>query len=88
MDINYILLLPLLFFFYNFQVEFKFRLGWALGRADSSANWTAVPMNGGPSFAVGSVGYIQTATNTAEKWEQGEKTFTYDFTTIGPYRVR
>jgi hypothetical protein len=47
------------------------------GRADSSANWTAVPMNGGPSFAVGSVGYIQTATNTAEKWEQGEKTFTY-----------
>jgi len=45
-------------------------------------------MNGGPSFAVGSVGYIQTATNTAEKWEQGEKTFTYDFTTIGPYRVR
>jgi hypothetical protein len=41
-------------------------------------------MNGGPSFAVGSVGYIQTATNTAEKWEQGEKTFTYYFTTIGP----
>jgi hypothetical protein len=50
-------------------VEFKFRLGWALGRADSSANWTAVPMNGGPSFAVGSVGYTQTATNTAEKWD-------------------
>ena len=48
----------------------------------------AVPVNGGLSFPVGSVGYIQTATNTAENWEQGEKTFTYDFPTLGPYRVR
>ena len=48
----------------------------------------AVPMNGDPSFAVGSVGYIQTATNTAENWEQGERTFTYDFPTLGPYSVR
>jgi hypothetical protein len=53
-----------------------------------STNWMAEPVNGGLSFPVGSVGYIQTATNTAENWELGEKTFTYDFPTLGPYRVR
>ena len=87
MDIN-ILLLLLLFIILQLQVEFNFRLGWALGQAETIASWTAVPVNGGLSFPVGFVGYIQTAKNTNESWEQGERNFTYDFPTLGPYRVR
>ncbi|CAC5420582.1 unnamed protein product [Mytilus coruscus] len=68
------------------MVEFKYKLAWFLGSEDA-ATWTAIPSNGGSSVTVYSGQYVKTATNSLENWEQGEGTFTYNFTTTGPYRV-
>ncbi|VDI38378.1 Hypothetical predicted protein, partial [Mytilus galloprovincialis] len=62
-------------------VEFKYKLAWSYNNANS-ATWTA-----GSSLTVYAGPYVQTGSNAAEHWEEGEKTFSFNFPTDGPYKI-
>ncbi|CAC5395978.1 Protein eyes shut homolog,Neurogenic locus Notch protein,Neurogenic locus notch homolog protein 3,Protein eyes shut,Delta and Notch-like epidermal growth factor-related receptor,Delta-like protein C,Neurogenic locus notch homolog protein 1,Fibropellin-3,Protein crumbs homolog 2,Sushi, nidogen and EGF-like domain-containing protein 1,Protein jagged-1a,Sushi, von Willebrand factor type A, EGF and pentraxin domain-containing protein 1,Neurogenic locus notch homolog protein 2,Delta-like protein B,Protein crumb len=65
----------------NYTVEFKYKLAWRYNAANS-ATWRA-----GSSLTAYSGPYVQTGSNAAEDWEEGEKTFSFNFPTNGPYRL-
>lgn len=68
------------------QVEFKFKLAWKLRHAGLSS-WRAKNTTSTSSATIYYGRYIQTGTNVKEDWEEGEKAFTYDFRSAGPYSV-
>nr|XP_034306316.1 protein jagged-1a-like isoform X6 [Crassostrea gigas] len=82
------------------EVRFSFKLGWAYGRGPgctpsnvgqlvtghNSSYWQCTSgCNGTVNLA--NTNYICTGASVSDNWEQGENTFTYTFSGIGPYTV-
>ncbi|XP_064622660.1 uncharacterized protein LOC135484892 [Lineus longissimus] len=84
------------------RVEFTFKMGWTLGRgpgclstADYGKLMTGLPTNyweclsgcGTTAINLVDVNYYCTSINTVEQYEQGEKTFYYNFPNKGPFEI-